>query len=138
MPSTPANNAPDPVRNPCHHIQVLRDLLFTTRVPKAKVLTAGAYDKCTAVLDMLSSLLGDANYLVSTLNTFKLDLMGEINTTAPMKSTPSIKPNEFTISLDKAANIFTLPQADIKGKVEATIAVTGIEKLCRVVLTGVR
>jgi hypothetical protein len=106
-------------------------------------------------------MLGDSDYLAATLQSFKLDLIGEFNTTAvrspallyaataasqpaslpvapSVKSTPTVKLNEFTLSLDKAADMLTLPHTEIKAKVENTIAVTGIEKLCGAVVKGVK
>ncbi|KAJ7937474.1 hypothetical protein B0H13DRAFT_2302638 [Mycena leptocephala] len=112
-------------------------------------------------LDLLDAILDVGDHVATALTSFKADLIAELLATTSRSSTgsyasaaraappppsppatpkapPAAKPNEFIISLDKAANeLLKLPVPEIKTKVEAAAAATGAEKLKDIMLKGV-
>jgi hypothetical protein len=134
---------------------------YATRTKK-KAITVDGYAKCFAALDSLDTLLSCGDHIEALLQAFKLDLLAEINasvlcappttyasaTASSSPAPPSLpaappkaaaaKSCEVTVLIDKACNILSLPLPEIKSKVEAAIAGTGVEKLKGVVLRGVK
>jgi hypothetical protein len=56
----------------------------------------------------------------------------------PPPKPPAAKSSEITIIVDKSSDVLSLPLPEIKAKVEAAIAATGVEKLKGIVLRGVK
>ncbi|KAJ7762689.1 hypothetical protein B0H14DRAFT_2633914 [Mycena olivaceomarginata] len=150
--------ASTPLNTPRALISLIRDTLASVRAKK-KNLTVDGFSKCLAALDTLDVLLSCGDHIEASLNAFKLDLLAEINASAlrspqtsyatavstPAPPVPAPPPKaaaaktcEVTVILDKSSDIPALPLPEIKAKVEAAIAATGVEKLKGITLRGVK
>ncbi|KAJ7790955.1 hypothetical protein B0H14DRAFT_2625485 [Mycena olivaceomarginata] len=155
-------NAPTPQDTPQAHIASIRDIIGTARANK-KNPTVNGYAQINASLDVLESILKAGDYVATALTSFRADLIADLvaatsrsSTTsyssvarsnpappppAPSapKAAPAAKNNEFVISLDKATDeLLARPLPEIKAKVEAAAAATGVDKLKGVKLKGVK
>ncbi|KAF8144321.1 hypothetical protein K438DRAFT_1992963 [Mycena galopus ATCC 62051] len=119
-----------------------------------------------SLLDALHTSLDDKEVLTSLLNTFKTDLLAEIQTAlarpnsapsysaaaagpartsaAPTPTTPAppapptAKTNEFVIALNAKSELLALPVAAIWERVVAALAASGVPRLQEVELKGVK
>ncbi|KAJ7843916.1 hypothetical protein B0H14DRAFT_3688226, partial [Mycena olivaceomarginata] len=157
-----ANVIPTPQDTPQAHIASIRDIIGTARANK-KHPTVNGYARINASLDVLESILKAGDYVATALTSFRADLIADLvaatsrsSTTsyssvarsnpAPLppapsapKAAPAAKNNEFVISLDKATDeLLARPLPEIKAKVEAAAAATGVDKLKGVKLKGVK